>query len=79
MANGILNNIYFKYPFKILLNIEILCNLLINFKSRITLKSHFLKIEFKLSNKLLTLLKRLLTLKLTFYKGLNFKIHFKML
>jgi hypothetical protein len=74
-----LNNIYLKYLFKILLNIKILYNLLIDFKSCITLKSHLFKIEFKLSNKLPTLLKRLLTLKLTFYKGLNFKIHFKML
>jgi hypothetical protein len=74
-----LNNIYLKYPFKILLDIKILYNLLIDFKSCITLKSHLLKIKFKLNNKLLTLLKRLLTLKLTLYKGLNFKIHFKML
>jgi hypothetical protein len=79
MANSMLNNIYLKYPFKILLNIEILYNFLINSRSRITLKSHFFKIEFKLSNRLLALLKRLLTLKPTFYKGLNFKIHFKML
>jgi hypothetical protein len=74
-----LNNIYLKYPFKILLNIKILYNLLINFKSCITLKSHLFKIEFKPSNKLLALSKRLLILKPTLYKGLNFKIHFKML
>jgi hypothetical protein len=79
IVNGMLNNIYFKYPFKILLNIEILYNLLINSRSCITLKSHFLKIEFKLNNKLLALSKRLLTLKPTLYKGLNSKIHFKML
>jgi hypothetical protein len=59
-----LNNIYLKHPFKILLNIKILYNLLIDFKP---------------SNKLPTLLKRLLILKPTFYKRLNFKIHFKML
>jgi hypothetical protein len=74
-----LNNIYLKYPFKILLNIKILYNLLINSRSCITLGFHFFKIEFKLNNRLLTLLKRLLTLKPTFYKGLNFKIHFKIL
>jgi hypothetical protein len=74
-----LNNIYLKHPFKILLNIKILYNLLIDFKSYITLKSHLFKIEFKPSNKLPTLLKRLLILKPTFYKRLNFKIHFKML
>jgi hypothetical protein len=79
MVDSMLNDIYLEYPFKILLNIKILYNLLINFRSCITLKSHLLKIEFKLSNRLLALSKRLLTLKPTLYKGLNFKIHFKML
>jgi hypothetical protein len=74
-----LNNIYLKHLFKILLNIEISYNLLIDFRSRITLKSHLFKIESKLSNRLPALLKRLLTLKPTLYKGLNFEIHFKML
>jgi hypothetical protein len=74
-----LNNIYLKHLFKILLNIEISYNLLIDFRSRITLRSHLLKIESKPSNKLPALSKRLLTLKPTLYKGLNFKIHFKML
>jgi hypothetical protein len=79
MANSILNDIYLEYPFEILLDIEISYNLLINSRSCIILGFHFLKIEFKLSNRLLTLSKRLLILKPTLYKGLNFKIHFKML
>jgi hypothetical protein len=79
IVNGILNNIYLKHPFKILLNIKISYNLLIDSGSYITLKSHFLKIKFKLNNRLFTLSKRLLTLKPTLYKRLNFKIHFKML
>jgi hypothetical protein len=74
-----LNDIYLEYPFKILFNIEISYNLLIDSRSRITLKSHLFKIESKPSNKLLALSKRLLILKPTLYKGLNFKIHFKML